>query len=259
MGKALLTYISCGLVVYTTAVILDEDGCEKQNKGTKTCGVLNPTWLPPQVHLTVLEKRLMLVYQMISSYLMTGLVFVTFLTFHACLLIGDRASDLCILFNKMCLISAQEVQLQAFIYWVNYHEDTIRLCFMLNKVYKKTIGHLTLLVGVILAFLGYQVIRDGSPKCLIYISGYTLLISICCYSGQLLEDKMMKVGRSVYLSKWYLIRQEIREWIPFIILRTQKSVALDALPLGSANNALLLAVAKTTYTYLALLQQTMER
>ncbi|XP_066248289.1 odorant receptor 67c-like [Euwallacea similis] len=259
LGKVLLTYISSGLVVYTTFEILDENECEKRYNGAKMCGVLNPTWVPSQIHLTVLEKRFILVYQMMSSFFMACIVFTIFLTYHASLLIADRANGLCTLFDEMCLIPNPETQFQAFTNWVNYHEDTIRLCSRLNKVYKKTVGHITLLVAVTLAFLGYQLMRDSSLKCLVYISGYLLLIFVCCHSGQLLEDQMMKVGRAVYLSQWYHSSQEIREWIPFIILRSQQRIALDALPIGSANNILLLTVIKTTYSYLTLLQQTIER
>ncbi|XP_066140596.1 putative odorant receptor 85d [Euwallacea fornicatus] len=223
------------------------------------CGVLNPTWVPSHIHLTVLEKRFILVYQMMSSFFMACIVFATFLTYHATRLIGDRADGLCSLFDEICLIPNPEIQYQAFTNWVNYHEDTIRLCSRLNKAYKKTVGHVSLLVAVILALLGYQLMRDSSLKCLVYISGYFLLIFVSCHSGQLLEDQMMKVGRSVYFSKWYRSSQEIRAWIPFIILRSQQRMALDALPIGNCNNILLLTVIKTTYSYLALLQQMIER
>ncbi|XP_066150630.1 odorant receptor 22c-like [Euwallacea fornicatus] len=89
-----------------------------------------------------------------------------------------------------------------------------------------------------------------------YILAYLSLISLMCFCGQKLEDQIMNIRHSVYLSKWYNCDMKVRKLLPLVLLRGQGKARLEALPIGNVNLMLLLTVLKTTYSYITLLQQT---
>lgn len=53
---------------------------------------------------------------------------------------------------------------------------------------------------------------------------------------------MLSIGDGLYFSDWQKYSLEIKKMIPFVLLRCQKPVTLDAVPVGKLNNALFLAV-----------------
>ncbi|XP_066253224.1 uncharacterized protein [Euwallacea similis] len=290
LGKLAVVSLVCGLLSYTTMILLDERRCDKveiaiyvpylQKKrfqhynGRKVCGVLGPTWWPPNLEPTLVYKRLLLIYQMLALGYSSCTLFVAFMIYHCTEFIGDRAVHLSELFQKICSISSSQEQFQSFRNWLDYHEDILELCGKLNKLTKRSLGHVTLIVAATIGSLGYQVVKDRSPKCLPYILAYLSLISLMCLCGQKLEDQViaqilpgsingdsplkqiMNIRHSVYLSKWYNCDMKVRKLLPLVLLRGQRKAVLDALPIGNVNFMLLLTVLKTTYSYITLLQQT---
>lgn len=53
---------------------------------------------------------------------------------------------------------------------------------------------------------------------------------------------MLGISNSIYSSKWYELDIRVRQWIPLLLLRTQKRIGLDAVPVGYLNYALFMTV-----------------
>ncbi|KAL1506426.1 hypothetical protein ABEB36_005797 [Hypothenemus hampei] len=254
-----LIYMTVGSLAYIVFVLVDENNCEQIYGSTRICGVINPTWWPFKNPPTLLVKRFLLVYQILSAIVTCNTFFVSLLIHQASNVIGDKADHLGHKFKQLCLISNEDDQFENFKLWVENHENTIRLCKKLNYVYIRTVGHVTLIGAATIAMLGYQLIKEEDYKYVVDISMSLLLVIVICRSGEIMTDKMTNIGVAVWLSNWTECNPKLKRWIPFILLRCQTKIEFDALPIGKANHALLLIIVKTSYSYLTLLRKTMNK
>lgn len=88
--------------------------------------MLNPTWWPSQVKMTLLSKRLFLLYQVLSVCTISCFSVIVLLPYQVGEFIIARVDHLAILIGEICLIDDQEEQFQNFRMWIEYHIDTIK-------------------------------------------------------------------------------------------------------------------------------------
>ncbi|KAJ8950581.1 hypothetical protein NQ314_007845 [Rhamnusium bicolor] len=68
-------------------------------------------------------------------------------------------------------------------------------------------------------------------------------------------DETLSISEAIYDAQWYIVDAYTMKDIRFMLARSQIPVVFEALPLGSFNYPLFLAIIKTAYTYLTLIHQ----
>ncbi|KAH1017027.1 hypothetical protein HUJ05_007761 [Dendroctonus ponderosae] len=71
---------------------------------------------------------------------------------------------------------------------------------------------------------------------------YVINMFIMCYCGQRLEYKMKTVGDFLYSTHWYNLNPKLQSLIPLVILNSQKTIRMDAVPIGYLNYELFVTV-----------------
>ncbi|XP_030746991.1 uncharacterized protein LOC115875627 [Sitophilus oryzae] len=190
------------------------------------CGMLSPTWWPNTIQATLPIKRFYLIYQILAtSWILPPTLTLCFIIYEAGGLIDVRIDHLKEVYDNIFETDNEEEQFKRFKLWVRYHQDIIGLCEHLNRISKRTIGHVLLIAAIVMGCIGNQLI------------------------------KTLDIRDTIYEGKWYMCDERVKSWMPFVLLRCQKPMSLDALPLGSANYPLFLLIIKTTYSYITLLNQ----
>ncbi|CAG9762598.1 unnamed protein product [Ceutorhynchus assimilis] len=189
---AILCIISSflGIIFALILVLIQESSCNKI-PDHKSCGILIPIFWPPEDEVTLLTKRLILIYQCLGCTLHTCFLIPSLIVFGVSNFIAARADHLADLFRELCLIEDAAEQFQHFRIWVQYHQDTIRLCEQLRPVAKSTTGHLTIVYPILLGGLAHQFTMASDEKLSIFMVLFISVGFFICHSGQVIESKVM--------------------------------------------------------------------
>ncbi|XP_066251429.1 odorant receptor 49b-like [Euwallacea similis] len=256
LGKIVYLSSIFSAIIMAIYEIFTEKACLLSNSGrNEICGLVIPVWLPSGLADSTMFKRCVLLYQVFT--LLVGIMFTAILSLQnqVCQFIEDKTKHLSVLFNKINAAGTSTLQYQQFSFCMEYHQYILKLCEQLNHTSKKTLGHVTLSTSLVMSFFLYHGMKGNYPW-FCYAGLFILNIGFMCHTGQRLEDAMSKVGDSLYLSSWYDCCIEIRKMIPFVVMRSQRSVGLQAVPIGILNYVLFAVVMKTTYTYMNLINNT---
>ncbi|XP_066142193.1 uncharacterized protein [Euwallacea fornicatus] len=256
MGK--IFYICSFISVLVTAIfkLLTEKTCLRSNFGrNEICGVLLVAWIPSGLADSVVYKRCVFLHQLLSFWTIIAFTEILNIQYQICNLIDDKIKHTAWMFNKINTAGTPTLQYQQFSFCIKYHQYILKLCEYFDNTSRKTMGHVTLSTSVVMSFLLYNGMK-GNYSLLCYGGNYLLNLAFMCHTGQKLEDAMSKLGAFIYLSRWYECCSEIRKAVPLVILRSQRLVGLQAVPIGRLNYILFFMVMKTTYTYLNLMKNT---
>ncbi|XP_060520084.1 odorant receptor 85b-like [Cylas formicarius] len=154
-------------------------------------------------------------------------------------------------------INSDEIKYTKLRLWIEHHQEILRVSAALSAATKLTIGHMSIIAGIIIGCLGTQALREGIPKSIIFIMGVLVGCFVVCHAGQSIVDETLGVSYTAYGVSWFKCDVKIQKAVLFIIMRTQKPVRLETIPFGAFDYALYLLIVKTSYTYLTVLNQKM--
>nr|QXE93261.1 odorant receptor 35 [Eucryptorrhynchus brandti] len=252
-------YVYCfiGMAAYVLAsVFLDSVNCRKVNeeKGLhEICGTATPLWWPYN-EMDPRVKFFIIVYQFcsIAMYFPSGATML-FMAWECALIIALKIDHLKGLFRNMFDVEDATVQRRRLKFCIQYHQEIIRMTNELNRLHRMHFGQVSVVSPFILSCIGFQLVKRYSVGALIHIVGYGSAIFLVCQIGQTVQDETYNIREAVYVSKWYAIDPKIGKDVKFVLMRCQKPIYMNAIPLGVFSYSLLITIVKTAYSYLTLM------
>ncbi|XP_023027103.2 odorant receptor 30a-like isoform X2 [Leptinotarsa decemlineata] len=217
------------------------------------CRVVLPTWLP--FELTPRGEMVLFALQAISSFsIPVSAVVIPFLNWEAAQLLCERIRHL----KELSQLILEEKQVderrQKMKSWIGYHQEILGIIEDQNSEVKSCMGHMTLISALAIGCCINQSFSNYNPVgALCTLIGWIIILFFLCDAGQMITDNTESIAEAVYDMKWYEADILTRKDLLFILIRTQKPMELDALPLGTLNYALYLMILKTSYSYVTLL------
>ncbi|KAF7284539.1 hypothetical protein GWI33_021989 [Rhynchophorus ferrugineus] len=260
ISKVTFLYGVLGITAYVGISLLDSKRCHRMNAEKnlhEVCGTLSPAWWPNGDQIGFWAHTFLLTMQIVSGmiYLTSSFVLNT-IPLEGYGLIISMIHHLKEQIIEIMEIENENEQEKRIKKMISYHQYIIQLSEDLNAICKVTIGHVYLIAALVIGCLGNQLLHQSTPKALAFIIAYSVAMFYSCHAGQNISDESMSIGDAVYNSNWYEAKPKIRKYLVLMILRSQKPIKVDALPLGTADYPFYLMMLKTSYTYLTLLNET---
>ncbi|KAG5883721.1 hypothetical protein JTB14_024222 [Gonioctena quinquepunctata] len=234
--------------------------CEEENLDRNTseiCGLVYPTWLPFEFDYFPL-KQIVYGYQAYSCsviYQTAGVLSYTMMETVEHLIIrfehvGDTFVD--------ALSGENSAEIRAkFSVAIQYHKDVIKMAELLNRCFSPCmIVHISL-TGPVLGVVGYRFVTEIPLDATCLFFGWMFSTFIVCRAGQRLSEASVDVGNVIYSVEWYDLDIDLQMDLKMVIMRSQKPLFLKAGPFGPMTYATIVAILKTSYSYITLLKQTM--
>ncbi|XP_074032542.1 uncharacterized protein isoform X1 [Leptinotarsa decemlineata] len=233
-----------GTFIYILKAYYESFNCIQRNeeKGlNEICFVMMSAWLP--FDLSTKGEVLLFALQALASCFATvpGLL-IPFLNWEAAQLVCERIYHL----KELSQIVLREKQpgkvgpkMRS---WIGYHQKILEILEEQNYEAKFCLGHVSLIAALAIGCLINQAFNTNTWGALCEISGWMCCLFFLCDAGQKITDNTESIGEAIYAMKWYKTDIQTRKDLFFILRRTQKSMELDALPLGTLNYALYLTV-----------------
>ncbi|KAH1009068.1 hypothetical protein HUJ04_001493 [Dendroctonus ponderosae] len=238
--------ILTGVFLYMLFAILHENDCELEKTGGGVCGLIIPTWLPAPYDNSLLARRLVLLYDIPNAAAVSSFVLVTHLNIQVNEFNIARIDHLSLLFNDIEFCKDPQAQLNKMKHCIEYHQDIIRVSLQFKNLSKRTMGHMTLTFTIVTASMGCQLLQTSKnfyqENAFFFEIIYVINMFIMCYCGQRLEYKMKTVGDFLYSTHWYNLNPKLQSLIPLVILNSQKTIRMDAVPIGYLNYELFVTV-----------------
>ncbi|XP_050513932.1 uncharacterized protein LOC126889578 [Diabrotica virgifera virgifera] len=139
--------------------------------------------------------------------------------------------------------------------WLLYHLHVISLSHRLNFLAKKCMGIYSFVAAMLFGCIVNQIYnKENISGAVITFFGFFGSIFLLCQAGEKIAQQNKDITDAVYHSLWYMTDIKTRKDIIFILMSSNITLQLQALPLGQVNFALLLMIMKGAFSYLTLLQ-----
>ncbi|XP_011880168.1 PREDICTED: odorant receptor 82a-like isoform X2 [Vollenhovia emeryi] len=210
--------------------------------------------------------ELVFILQCLSSFVVTCVTAATcglaaVFVMHAC---GQMKIMISWLKDLMDDRSEEKTSGQKFAIIVNHH---LRILSFISRTEK--IMNIICLVELFgctmhICFLGYYCIMDyinDNKKSILshsmVLSSITFNIFIFCYIGEILSEQGEQIGKSAYMTNWYLLRGKTAQGLILIILRSNAGVKLTAGKIVQLSFSTFGDVIKSALAYLNILRTVM--
>ncbi|XP_023310132.1 odorant receptor Or2-like [Anoplophora glabripennis] len=138
---------------------------------------------------------------------------------------------------------------------IGYHVHILKLGYRLRSLVKYTVGHVSLLSALVCGCMANQMLTTKPIGSFILLIAWLIAVFSYCHAGQRIKDKSMSIGNALYESKWYNADNETMKDVQFILMRCQKPICYEAIPLGIIDYPFYFMMIKTGYSYFTLLNQ----
>ncbi|KAJ3642123.1 hypothetical protein Zmor_024934 [Zophobas morio] len=260
-SKSYASYCISGMFVYAFIKHQEVPQCLRNNeeKGLQeVCGAMTPTWTPFDINFNRFPNRqFLLVVQLISVFvIICGGAAVSFTTFEIATVIVLKMKHLRTLLRHAFDDPKNVVWWKNIDCCIKYHRHIIKLQELFDMQYKYPNGSYVLIVGVVIAGLANQYMKEKNFGAIIHLGGWVFSFYICCRAGQILLTESMMIPNAIYNSKWYKLPVDLQKIVLMIITRSQQPMELHAAPIGVMSHELFITLVKTSTSYFALLSQT---
>ncbi|XP_017778204.1 PREDICTED: putative odorant receptor 92a [Nicrophorus vespilloides] len=144
---------------------------------------------------------------------------------------------------------------------VIYHNSIInnisRLTDQMNRCFSIFMFVAVLVDTMIIGILVLQFLIESSLRVLLHLMGWVITLMIVSVSGQRLLDESSSLPLCVYNLNWFQYPSKFRKDLILMIIRSQRPLALKTGDFGVMSFETFLAILKTSYSYIALLKQTL--
>ncbi|XP_044271235.1 odorant receptor 85b-like [Tribolium madens] len=257
-SRLYLYYADGGLLVYALWQIVEMPECRKlnQEKGlSEICGLIVPFWAPFNIEWFPL-KHIIWINQLFGLYIIiTGGAAVSMTTFEVAQYICLKIKHLNRLLREAYDDPREEVIENKLLHCIRYQQHIIRTNELFNVCYKHCNGCYVVMVGIIIASLLNQILKEKSVGAVIHFAGWICSFFICCHAGQAVLSESLTVPQAALNSKWYEAPLKSQKELLLLLVRSQKAFNLQATPVGIMSFDLFITLLKTSYSYFTLLHQ----
>ncbi|KAJ3642125.1 hypothetical protein Zmor_024935 [Zophobas morio] len=246
-SKSYACYCVSGSFVYALLRYREIPRCLQNNeeKGLhEVCGAIGPTWAPLGINLNRFpNQQFLLIVQMISVLvIICGGAAVSFTTFEIATIIVLKMKNLRKLLRHAFDDSKDGVWWKNLDHCIKYHTHIIKLQELFDMQYKYPNGSYVLIVGVVIAGLANQYMKEQNFGAVIHLGGWVFSFFISCHAGQILLTESMMIPNAIYNSKWYKVPVDLQKIVLMIITRSQQPMELHAAPIGVMSHELFITV-----------------
>ncbi|GJQ74786.1 putative odorant receptor [Trypoxylus dichotomus] len=135
---------------------------------------------------------------------------------------------------------------------IRYHIHIISLADELNECYSIISTPAIFFYSATLGICFFSMTEKYTTKALLVIVGYILAAFILGVCGQKLADTSESLGFSAYSMEWYDADLSIRQYILFIITRSQKPLTYQAGSFGAFSLPVFMNIIRGAYTYMTM-------
>ncbi|KAJ8917513.1 hypothetical protein NQ315_005562 [Exocentrus adspersus] len=140
---------------------------------------------------------------------------------------------------------------------VYYHSHILNLGCRLSYLIKRTNGHMSLLAAIVCGCVANQILNTKPISAFMFLATWMFALFAFCHAGQRIKDETLSVGDALWDSKWFNADARTMRDVHIILMRCQKPIYYEALPLGIIDYPFYYMIIKTGYTYFTLLNQSM--
>nr|XP_023030161.1 odorant receptor 4-like isoform X1 [Leptinotarsa decemlineata] len=250
----------CVVTGMTTSTLLTVDECKAENimKNTnEVCGLVGSTWLPFEFDYFPL-KTIVYGYQVYSSFVVyhtAGVLSYTMMeTVEHLIIRFEHVGDT---FVEALAEEDPSVRREKFYLAVQYHKTVIQMGNLMNSCFGPCMMVHISLTGPVLGVAGYRFLTEIPLDSTSLFFGWMFSTFIVCRGGQRLLEASMSVGNAIYTVEWYNLENDLQKDLRVVMMRCQKPMYLRAGPFGPMTYSTIVAILKTSYSYITLLKQTM--
>ncbi|KAJ3642127.1 hypothetical protein Zmor_024936 [Zophobas morio] len=259
-SKSYACYCVSGTFIYALLRTQEIPRCLRNNeeKGLhEVCGTMIPTWTPFDINFNRFPNRqLLLIVQMTSVLgIICGGTAISFTTFEIATVIVLKMKHLRRLLKHAFDDPKDVVWWKNLDHCIKYHRHIIKLQELFDMQYKYPNGSYVVLVGIVIAGLANQYMKERNFGAIIHLGGWVFSFYICCHAGQILLTESMMIPNALYNSMWYRVPVRLQKIVLMIITRSQRPMELHAAPIGVMSHELFITLVKTSTSYFALLSQ----
>ncbi|XP_023703723.2 odorant receptor coreceptor-like [Cryptotermes secundus] len=143
--------------------------------------------------------------------------------------------------------------------YIEHHKKLLKFSEMLNSLLSPIMFMRILTAVIVFGFDGFNITRTSDNLVLLrYIAGlsYSMLeTGLTCWFASRLSMQSEMVGEGVYNSVWYDKPIDVQHSLKFIIMRSQRPVALSIGPFGTLSMNLFATILNSAYSYFTVLTQ----
>ncbi|KAJ3642128.1 hypothetical protein Zmor_024937 [Zophobas morio] len=259
-SKSYACYCVSGTFTYALLRYQAIPQCMRDNaeKGLhEVCGTITPSWSPLGINFNRFPNRqLLLIVQLISVLIIIcGGTAISFTTFELATVIVLKMKHLHRLLRHAFDDTKEVIWWKNLDHCIKYHRHIIKLQELFDMQYKFPNGSYVLLVGIVIAGLANQYMKEKNFGAIIHLGGWVFSFFICCHAGQILLTESLLIPTAVYNSKWYDLPLDLQKTVLMIITRSQQPMELHAAPIGVMSHEFFITLVKTSTSYFALLRQ----
>ncbi|KAH0822523.1 hypothetical protein GEV33_000268 [Tenebrio molitor] len=244
-------YCIVGMTTYFIIKQLEVPDCERINreKGLKEmCGFFISMWIPFNTEIFP-TKWILLALQTFGIFsIIKGGASVTFTAFEVAEYIVLKIKHLKRLSSEAFDDPREEVMRARVNHCVKYHHHIISICELFNSRYKNSNGCYVLMVGIIIAGLANQYMKEKNIGVLLHLGGWMLSFFLSCHAGQSLLSQSLEVADAVLASRWYQAPVDLQKDLVLVMVRAQQPLSLHAMPIGIMSYDLFVAVSTEEYS-----------
>ncbi|XP_063907321.1 uncharacterized protein LOC135125609 [Zophobas morio] len=111
----------------------------------------------------------------------------------------------------------------------------------------------TCLTAINCAFIEKQFTEGDRVCAVLHFSGWILVLTFACFSGQILINVSESIAGCIWFSKWYEADIRLQKDVLFMLARSQIIFCLTAGPFSSLSFPMLVSAVKLSYSLLCLL------
>ncbi|CAG9854621.1 unnamed protein product [Phyllotreta striolata] len=260
LGSWLLRYYFLGCIAYALISLLEAGNCskikEKYNLRNIACYTFVPIWLPFDI-----TNRFYVVMLFTTQFFLTmksvePAAMICYIVYQCTQLFLSHIEALKKHFNE--IINAKDIEYRpdGIGYWIRYHNHLLKLGEEFRHLVKVTVGHVVLISALVFGCAETQLINGIKPfGALIFFLGWLAVVLLLCHAGETMMNSFLSVHDAVRDSDWYLCSLSVQKKVLLILLRSQKPICLEAVPLGAMNYSLCVMIIKTSYSYMTILNR----
>ncbi|KAL3287661.1 hypothetical protein HHI36_002128 [Cryptolaemus montrouzieri] len=214
------------------------------------CGAVVPLWYPIEINMEILR---FIICSTLGYFLVHYVPLISLfpVMIWGCVRITVlRIRHLRELLSEISDISRLGDTKQKLNRCIKYHSATIQLVSDLNGCIGVICFPMYIIIPVLLALFGYQVIENRDLASCWNLLGWSSVLTACCMLGQILETESSLLAYTAYELRWYEMDPKLQKTFHIFLTRVQRPLQCKTVSSQVFNNALLLQVYKSFYTFL---------
>nr|QUP79574.1 odorant receptor 14 [Monochamus saltuarius] len=219
------------------------------------CPKFAPIWLPFGTNSTTAGSIIFILqFFVVGIFTSSPFLIQCFIMYESTEILICHISHLNYCFKETFEASSMQEIRNKLRFCINYHVHILKLGNRLSFLIKYTAGHISLIAASVCGCVA-QMINTKPMGSSVFLAGWLFALFCFCHAGQKIKDKTLSIGDELYKSKWYKADRGTMKDVQLILLRSQKPICFEAIPLGVTDYPFYFMMLKTGYSYFALLNQ----